>query len=148
MICFNVTSWSFKQKIKTSNFQNSQENTYIGVSLKLQVSTPAALSEKTALLILNNICNYFYLNRLNNLENFRSRHPEMFLDKGVLKLCSKFTGEHPCRSVISINLQSRETLEREETFSIFFFQSAIKYFINWTTSLILKACTIVVNAQN
>ena len=28
----------------------------------------------------------------------------MFLRKGVLKICSKFTGEHPCRSVISIKL--------------------------------------------
>ena len=28
----------------------------------------------------------------------------MFLGKGVLKICSKFTGEHPCRSVISIKL--------------------------------------------
>ena len=30
----------------------------------------------------------------------------MFLRKGVLKLCSKFTEEHPCRSVISVKLQS------------------------------------------
>ena len=29
----------------------------------------------------------------------------MFLRKSVLKICSKFTGEHPCRSVISIKLQ-------------------------------------------
>ena len=29
-----------------------------------------------------------------------------FLGKGVLKISSKFTGEHPCRSVISIKLQS------------------------------------------
>ena len=29
----------------------------------------------------------------------RSSHPEVFL-----KMCSKFTGEHPCRSVISIKL--------------------------------------------
>ena len=28
----------------------------------------------------------------------------MFLGKGVPKICSKFTGEHPCRSVISIKL--------------------------------------------
>ena len=28
----------------------------------------------------------------------------MFLEKGVLKICGKFTGEHPCRSVLSINL--------------------------------------------
>ena len=35
-----------------------------------------------------------------------SNPPEMFLGKGVLKICSKFTGEHPCRSAISIKLQS------------------------------------------
>ena len=31
---------------------------------------------------------------------------EMLLGKGVLKICSKFTGEHLCRSVISIKLLS------------------------------------------
>ena len=30
----------------------------------------------------------------------------MFLGKGVPKICSKFIGEYPCRSVISIKLQS------------------------------------------
>ena len=30
----------------------------------------------------------------------------MFLEKRALKICSKFTEEHPCRSVISIELQS------------------------------------------
>ena len=36
----------------------------------------------------------------------RSSPPEMFFWKGILKKRSKFTGEHPCWSVISINLQS------------------------------------------
>ena len=27
----------------------------------------------------------------------RSSRPELFLGKGALKICSKFTGEHPCR---------------------------------------------------
>ena len=36
----------------------------------------------------------------------RSSRPEVFLRKGVLKICSKFTREHPCRSAISIKLQS------------------------------------------
>ena len=36
----------------------------------------------------------------------RSSRPEVFLEKAVLKIWSKFTGEHPCRSVISIKLQS------------------------------------------
>ena len=31
----------------------------------------------------------------------KSSHPEVFLGKGVLKICSKFTREHPCRSAIS-----------------------------------------------
>ena len=35
-----------------------------------------------------------------------SRPPEVFLGKVVLKICSKFPEEHPCRSVISIKLQS------------------------------------------
>ena len=30
----------------------------------------------------------------------------MLLGKCVLKICSRFAGEHPCRSVISMNLQS------------------------------------------
>ena len=38
------------------------------------------------------------------LSTFTSSHPEVFLIKGVLKICSKFTGEHPCRSAISITL--------------------------------------------
>ena len=28
----------------------------------------------------------------------------MFLEKGVLKICSKLTGEHPCQSVVSLKL--------------------------------------------
>ena len=31
-------------------------------------------------------------------------HPEVFLGKGVLKICSQFTGEHPCQIAISIKL--------------------------------------------
>ena len=37
----------------------------------------------------------------------KSWHPEMFLGQGVLKICRKFTGDNPCRSVISIKLQSK-----------------------------------------
>ena len=31
----------------------------------------------------------------------RSTAPDVFLEKGVMKIYSKFTGEHPCQSVIS-----------------------------------------------
>ena len=36
----------------------------------------------------------------------RSIRPEVFFKKGVLKICSKFTGAHPSRSVISTKSQS------------------------------------------
>ena len=36
----------------------------------------------------------------------RSSHPKVLLAKGVLKIWSKFTGEHPCQSTISIKLKS------------------------------------------
>ena len=42
--------------------------------------------------------------KLNNkVTKVRSSPPEVFLGKGVLKICSKFTGKHPSRSVISIS---------------------------------------------
>ena len=37
---------------------------------------------------------------------FRSNPTEVFLREGALKICSKFTGEHPRRSVIAIKLQA------------------------------------------
>ena len=37
-------------------------------------------------------------------QSSRNIHPEVFLGQNILKICSKFTGEHPCRSVISIKL--------------------------------------------
>ena len=59
---------------------------------------------------------------INNDDNFNSRknllnekekvnlqissRPKVFLRKNVLKICSKFTEEHPCQIAISIKLQS------------------------------------------
>ena len=37
---------------------------------------------------------------------FRSSPPAVFLGKDALKVCNKFTGQHPCRSVVSLKLQS------------------------------------------
>ena len=42
----------------------------------------------------------------NNKIKYGSSLPDVFLEQGVLKICSKFTGEHPCRGVIPIKLQS------------------------------------------
>ena len=40
----------------------------------------------------------------NQICTSRSSYPEVFLEKAVLKMYSKFTGEHPSRSAISIML--------------------------------------------
>ena len=36
--------------------------------------------------------------------SYRSSLPEVLLGRGILKTCSKCTGEHPCRSAISKKL--------------------------------------------
>ena len=51
------------------------------------------------------IWNYFIKYR-QTLTLLRSSPPEAFLGKCVLKICSKFIGEHPYRSLVSIKLQS------------------------------------------
>ena len=59
--------------------------------------------DSTALLT---ICASVFVITFVNFTHGRSSHPEVFLEKDVLKIYSKFAVEHPCRSVISIKLQS------------------------------------------
>ena len=47
--------------------------------------------------------------QFSNSVKYKSSHPEVFLRKGVPKICSKLTGEYPCRSAISVKLQSNFT---------------------------------------
>ena len=54
----------------------------------------------------------------------RSSPSEVNLRNGVLKICSKFTGEHPCRSAISIKLQN---VTPALLFSWVFFQIFLGY---------------------
>ena len=55
--------------------------------------------------------NRFFVNLLTESCEFDAKifsicwnHPEVFLGIGVLKICSKFTGEYPYRSEISVKL--------------------------------------------
>ena len=43
-----------------------------------------------------------YIKKVRVQWNLRNSHLDAFLGKGVLKICSKFTGEHPCRSATSL----------------------------------------------
>ena len=47
---------------------------------------------------------FIFVNYFIFIIHFRSSRPEVFLRQGVLKIYSKFTETHPCRSVISIKL--------------------------------------------
>ena len=42
--------------------------------------------------------------KMKDILDFISIPPEVFLGKVFLKICSKFTAEHPCLSVIAIKL--------------------------------------------
>ena len=47
---------------------------------------------------------YWVSNNFLAVRKYRCSHLKVFLEKSVLKTCSKFTGEHPYLSVISIKL--------------------------------------------
>ena len=51
----------------------------------------------------------FKINNLKINKNDRSTHPKVFLGEGVLEIYSKFIGEQPCQSVISIKSQKEKS---------------------------------------
>ena len=68
------------------------------------------------------------------LQNVRSSRPEVFLGKGILEICSKFTGEHPCPSVISVKLlRSLKTIFPSKS-STFFVKGCDKW--SWCICMI------------
>ena len=83
-----------------TGFKNNTQNSY-EVILKSCTSFFKKLTTKN-----HQRCNGKGNNRFTFSISIRSNHPEMFLRKGAPTICNKFTGEHPCRSVISIKLQS------------------------------------------
>ena len=52
--------------------------------------------------ILDILLSYEYASEFFKKTMYRSSFPDVFLGKGVLKICFKFTGKQPCRSVILI----------------------------------------------
>ena len=88
----------------SQDLQNSQESNCAGVStynfIKKE-TLPQVFSWKTCEILRTP----FLQNISARLVPVRNSCPEVFLGKGVLKICNKFTGEHP-RSAISIKLHS------------------------------------------
>ena len=65
----------------------------------------------TMLMVISFMSDFQYKNDMQAITFFtlirlRGTPPEVFLRKGVLKICIKFTGEHRCWNVIPIKLQS------------------------------------------
>ena len=52
-----------------------------------------------------------FASELRQSRDSHSLNGDRSLRKGVLELCSKFAGENPCRSVISINLLQNNVIE-------------------------------------
>ena len=82
---------------------------------RLKVSTSQSLYENIPALHMftTKICSMKSFNiifRVLYVSMNRSSHQEVFLGKGVLKIYSKFKGEHPYRSAISIKLQCKAIL--------------------------------------
>ena len=68
-------------------------------------SKHVALQNLSVYYTLKNIRQQYENNKLEMITpTCRSSRPKEFLGKGALKICSKFTGGHPCRSTISIML--------------------------------------------
>ena len=89
------------QNIQYLFFYNTDKSSYRENFLKIQVKNMEILG--TVMVDQLIILDKSQKNTRKGV-SFRSSHPGVVLVKGVLKICSKFTGEHPWRSVISIKL--------------------------------------------
>ena len=73
---------------------------------------------------------------------FRNSCPEVFLGKGLLKICSKFTGEHLSRSAISIKLCNFIEITLRHRFSpvnlLYIFRTPSPKNISWCLFLIFE----------
>ena len=65
----------------------------------------------------------------------------VFLGKGVRKICSKFTGEHPCRSAISVKLLCN-FIEHLRTPIAAYFQNTFSQEHLWVAASELSAATL------
>ena len=89
--------------------------------------------------MINNdkLSNYRTIPASQYFASFRSSHADVFLGKGFLKICSKFTGEHPCRSVISIKLLIHTSAWVFSCKFAAYFQNTFSYEHLWVAASVL-----------
>ena len=83
---FDIARTQFVDKMRIQNTENSEKQK---LEMKQEIGTKREVNKDKT--------NY-------NMTNYRRSPPKVFLGKGVPKICSKFTGEHPCGSLISTEL--------------------------------------------
>ena len=104
-----------KWLLLTQNVSNTQKRVKRGNLTKFRTSSERAMYTQfpfyvvgvvlVSLLLLVIDSRFRYKIKDQDLNTrFRSSPLEVFLGKSILKICSRFTGEHPCRSMISIKL--------------------------------------------
>ena len=86
LVCWSMISLTFK-------FQRWVSIYYVKIQKQLTLSMCDYISVLVISIFLG-------------VKMIRSSRPKLFLKKDVLKISSKFTGEHPCQSAILIKLQS------------------------------------------
>ena len=93
------------------NFQNSQENSCARASFVIKLQAEATRTPQVAASVfkqdkLIGLISTTWNTFVDNFSYTKSSPQETLLVKRVLKIYSKFAGEHPYRSVMSIKLQS------------------------------------------
>ena len=85
---------------------------------------------------------YWFVKSINK---FRSSHSEVFLENGVLKICSKFTVEDPCRSAKSnfIEIAHRHECSPVNLLHIF----RILFLKNTSEGLLLQVIAIILPGE-
>ena len=86
LVCWSMISLTFK-------FQRWVSIYYVKIQKQLTLSMCDYISVLVISIFLG-------------VKMIRSSRPKLFLKKDVLKISSKFTGEHPCQNAILIKLQS------------------------------------------
>ena len=88
-----------------------------------------------------NCCSYRVLNEKlaceYDLRIYRSSHPEVFFGKVVLKICSKFTGECPCRNASEIIQGLWEDYSHQRTIGKLRFYDRIRSFWSYERYLFI-----------
>ena len=96
---FLMKLWQYYSKQEKEHIQERGyhwiRNNYIIIAQKYYNSTTLSMWV---------VYKYMCVKKIQLCRNTRSNHQEVFLGKDVLKVCTKFTGEHPCHSVVSIKL--------------------------------------------